>query len=124
MRRAECDDLRRLATNLIVHSAAMWDAGERVKRAAFTVSDAEATGNQQDVERYEVEWGVALDDRRAADARARAAVAGLRRSHPSVAGKADALWRASRVPDARGPADDTTRREVEEVVRSARLGSP
>lgn len=113
LRRAECDDLRRLATDLIFHSAAMWDAGERVKCAARSMADAEASGNQQDVRRYESQWRAAREDSQAADAGARSAVADLRLSHPSVAGKAERLWRASRVPDACGSTANTTRREAE-----------
>lgn len=83
LRRAECDELRRLATDLIRHSAAMGDAG------------------------------VAREDCLAADIGARTAVAALRLSHPSVAGRAEALLRASVVPAASGSKDDEDRREAE-----------
>ena len=117
-RRAECDDLRQCAMDLIRHSAAIWGADTRVQRAAFSLTNAEASGDQESIARHECERGAALEDYHASDADARTTVAVLRLSHPSVAVKAEALWRASRAPGTCGSLGDTTRREAETAFSS------
>lgn len=104
--------------DLIRHSAAIWGADIRVQRAAFSLADAEASGDQEAIARHECERGAALEDHHASDADARTAVAVLRLSHPSVAVKAEALWRASRAPSTCGSLGDTTRREAETAFSS------
>lgn len=113
LRRAECDDLRQRAMDLIRHSAAMWGAVTRVQRAALSLANAEARGDQEAIARHECEQGAALEDFHATDADARTTLAVVRLSHPSVSVKAEALWRASRVPRTCGSTDDTTRRKAE-----------